>query len=244
MEINHIMSRFAEGLKYVDTNTNHVSANRRTGEVYLPGVKTMSERQFVKELCDWWSLNYPEDFNPRSALKREVPYENLSRASCDMQLSSDGQPGGKPEWEIEVKHIALVGNNGKNNDFGVAKILSPYLKDRSLIHDIHRMRKHSKATKKAVIGYCFSYSENTCNEARRRHPDHADFVDNIEEVCNSNDPVGKQYSVLEMVQFADEIFQQRNLVKNLNTLEFRDAWRHPCGGNGLIFGWEVNSSQN
>jgi hypothetical protein len=244
MEINFILKRFSEGLRYVDSHTTHVSANRRTGEVYLPGVKTLTERQFVKELVEWWKKEHPEDFNPSQALYREVPYSQIPRASCDMKLSSDGSPEEKPEWAIEVKHIALVGNNGKNNDFGVAKILSPYLKDRSLIHDIERIRKHGEAKRKAVIGYCFSYDEKSCEKARGLHPNHIDYVKNIEQVCETNDPIEKKYSVLPMVDFANDIFSHRQLVRELHIEKFEDAWRHPCGGNGVIFGWELTELQN
>jgi hypothetical protein len=42
-----------------------------------------------------------------------------------------------------------------------------------------------------------------------------------------------------MAEFADEIFNSKNLVKPLQLKEFKNAWRHPCGGNGQIFGWEI-----
>lgn len=244
MEIVDIVKRFSEGLKYVDQNTTHESANRRSGEFYLPGVKTLRESQFVKELSEWWLAKHPEDFNPDNAIFREVPYENIPRAKCDLKLSTDGSAGTVTEWSIEVKHIALVGNNGKNNDFGVAKILSPYLKDRSLIHDIYRMREHGMSKKKAVIGYCFTYDRSSCARAKEIHPEHLEYIENIEDVCKSNDPVNLQYSVLPMIEFAHDIFLQRGLVNDLVIEEFSNAWRHPCGGNGVIFGWQLSDSQN
>ena len=154
-------------------------------------------------------------------------------------LSTNGTPLHSPEWAIEVKHIALVGNNGKRNDFGVTKILSPYLKDRSLIHDIYRMQKHGVAQRKAVIGYCFSYDNESCQEAKRRHPESIEFIQNIEEVLRGNDPEGRKYSAMPMVEFANDIFSERNLVFNLEVREFSNAWRHPCGGKGIVFGWEL-----
>jgi hypothetical protein len=144
-----------------------------------------------------------------------------------------------PEWSIEVKHVALVGNNGKNNDFGVAKILSPYLKDRSLIHDIYRIKNHGFSKRKAVIGYCFNYTPSSCNEAEKRHPDSTEFINNLKEVCRLNDPVNGLYTVKPLVEFADEIFQSKGLVKPVQILDFEGAWRHPCGGLGSIFAWEI-----
>jgi hypothetical protein len=241
MELTDILARFSEGLLFVDRNTTHVSKNARTGETYLPGVKTMSERKFVEELVAWWRSTYAKDFNPNSAIDTEVPYPNIPRANCDLVLSSDGSALENPEWSIEVKHIALVGNNGKNNDFGVAKILSPYLKDRSLVHDIYRLRDSGIGKRQAVIGYCFSYDLDSCTEALARHPGHKEYIENILDVCNKNDPIGQQYSVVPMIEFAHDIFSERSLVSKLELLAFSDAWRHPCGGKGHVFGWEVAS---
>lgn len=242
MELREILERFSEGLVEVDSKTNHVSSNQRTGEVYLPGVKTMSEPKFVEEFLTWWLTAHSEDFNPVAAAQREVPYQGIPRAKCDLILSTDGSSISNPEWAIEVKHIALVGNNGKNNDYGVAKILSPYLKDRSLIHDIERLRDFGEGKKKAVIGYCFDYSFKTCRRAEEMHPKLLEVIGNIREVCKKNDPVMGEYSARPMIEFADEILQNRNLVKPLITKEFENAWRHPCGGSGLIFGWELIQS--
>lgn len=239
MEFRQILERFAEGLVSVDTTTTHESANQRSGELYLPGVKTLREPKFVEEILNWWRLEHSSDFNPASASDREVPYPEVSRASCDLVFSTDGSPLSKPEWSIEVKHIALVGNNGKNNDYGVPKILSPYLKDRSLIHDIHRMRKHPIGKRQGVIGYCFEYSFGTCDEAFEKHPEHTEYINNVRAVCKSNDPSEGRLSALSMAEFANKIFVANDLVKPMQVVEFSNAWRHPCGGRGNIFGWEV-----
>jgi hypothetical protein len=86
MEINEILSRFTEGLPSVDKRTTHESSNQRTGEIYLPGVKTMSEPKFVEEFLTWWLETYPTDFSPENAIDREVPYEGIPRAKCDLVL--------------------------------------------------------------------------------------------------------------------------------------------------------------
>lgn len=114
-------------------------------------MKTLREPVFVKELLDWWRTAYKSDFNPKDASNIEVPYPDVARAKCDLIFSTDGSSLQNPEWAIEVKHIALVGNNGKNNDYGVPKILSPYLKDRSLIHDIKRMQEHKIGKKQNLL---------------------------------------------------------------------------------------------
>lgn len=239
MELSSILSRFAEGLVSVDKHTTTVSANQRTGEIYAPGVKTLREPRFVEELLKWWLETYPGDFNPRNYAHREIPYPDVARAKCDLVISTNGLHNGLPEWAIEVKHIALVGNNGKNNDYGVQKLLSPYLKDRSLIHDIHRMQKHPIAKHHAVIGYCFEYDFESCKTALKKHPYQDETIDNIMKVCKSNDSEKGVLSVMPMVGFANEIFTNLGLVKPLLVENFANAWRHPCGGKGQIFGWEI-----
>lgn len=239
MKLEQVLERFAEGLVAVDTTTTHSSANQRTGEIYLPGVKTLREPVFVEELINWWRKEYEKDFNPKGASDIEVPYPDVARAKCDLIFSTDGSSLENPEWAIEVKHIALVGNNGKNNDYGVPKILSPYLKDRSLIHDIKRMQEHKIGKKQAVIGYCFEYSFETCDEALKYHSKYEEYIDNVRSVCKINGAPNGQLSVIPMAEFANEIFVSKNLVKPMVMRKFKNAWRHPCGGSGHIFGWEI-----
>lgn len=240
MELKQIMTRFSEGLIEIDSNTQHVSHNRTTGKAFLPGVKTMGEPKFVEEFVEWWKQKYPQDFNPTFAIEREVAYTDIPRAKCDLILSTDGSDLSDPEWAIEIKHISLVGNNGKNNDFGIAKILSPYLKDRSLIHDIQRLKDFGRGKKKAVIGYSFNYSYSTCEEALSKHLNQVEYISNIKEVCKKNDPQSGTYSVIPLIEFADGIFTTKKLVRPVELVSFEGAWRHPCGGNGTIFGWELN----
>ena len=239
MDLSHIVNRFSEGLVYVDEHTQTITTNPRTKVDYLKGVKTMREVSTVKEVLDWWKQKYPKDFNDLGNVKNSFPYPNTKKAACDIVFSSDGQTLKNPEWAIEVKHIALVGNNGKNNDYGVPKILSPYLKDRSLIHDIQRMQQYPIGKKQAVIGYCFEYSFETCEEAKSRHSQYEEYINNVRLVCKNNGAPNGELSVLPMAEFANEIFVSKSLVKPMAIREFKNAWRHPCGGSGHIFGWEI-----
>ena len=54
MNLEQIISRFSEGLVYVDTNTETVTLNNKTKEPYLIGIKTMHEVSVVKEVIAWW----------------------------------------------------------------------------------------------------------------------------------------------------------------------------------------------
>jgi hypothetical protein len=144
-----------------------------------------------------------------------------------------------PEWAIELKKPALIGDNGKNNDYNVPKVLSPYLKDRSLIHDIGRLKKEDIARKKAVVGFMFRYNLSTCIEAFSHHPLHVNRIKEIEKVCITNDPVNGILDPREIVEAADVYFRHKGIVGKLIIKDFKGLWRHPCGGDGIIFAWEV-----
>ncbi len=241
MNLLDLVNRVAEGLPEVDRVTETERASRRTGEIYLPGVKTLTEIQFVEELMDWWSIAHADDFKSTSGIgwAKEVAYKDIAKAKCDLVLCTDGSPLYEPEWGIEFKHISLAGNNGKNNDYNVSKMLSPYLKDRSLMHDILRLKTSSPAQKKAVIGYAFDYSFETCDEALIRHPEHREIIKNLRAVCRSVDVNQGVYSILDLIDFADQIYRNEGLVSPVVKVPFQGAWKHPAGGNGWIFGWEV-----
>ncbi len=239
MNLQEIVLKFSEGLVYVDSHTQTVTLNNKTKEPYLIGLKTMHEVSVVKEVIAWWKQKYPGDFTTLNDVKDSVPYPNSKKDFCDLVFSSDGESISNPEWAIEVKHISFVGDNGKNNDYNVQKMLSPYLKDRSLIHDIHKLRSKPMGRKQAVIGYCFNYDFSICDESLKRHPEHSVRINEMRKVCKKNNEKSGELNVKEIVEFANQIFTTHNLAKNLTQTEFIGAWRHPCGGNGTIFAWEV-----
>ena len=238
MELQVIIDKLCEGLIYVDTNTETTSLDKKK-QPYLKGIKTMREVSVVKEIVEWWKFKYPEDFTSLSDVKDFYPYPASKKDFCDLVFSSDGESIENAEWAIEVKHISFLGDNGKNNDYNVQKMLSPYLKDRSLIHDIHKLRKNPVARKQAVIGYCFNYNFSTCDQALELHPGEKTRIKHMRAVCKKNNDITGELNVREIVNFADQIFTTNNLARNLVQKEFSDAWRHPCGGGGTIFGWEV-----
>ena len=254
MNLKQLAERFAEGLVFVDSNTTFITVgnrrrNRETKQLedgieFLPGVKTMKEPQTVSEVVEWWLNKYPNDFNPKGAVKTNVIFPNMSRRNkCDIILSSDGSDLNEPEWAIEVKHISFCGNNGKKNDFTVQKLLSPYHKDRSLIHDINRLRTTSLGKRRAVLGYCFNYSFNKLEKLKQLHPQHHSIIENIlEQVCKPNNVETGEINIRDMVDFANDIFVSKGLVSNLELVDFYGATRHPCGGDGTVFAWEIKST--
>jgi len=234
MDLQQIVDRYAQALTSLDSTMDDAGANPRTGEIYLPGIKSQVEAKLVKAIDEWWAQNYPSELDGPQSNRIGVAYPEISRTRCDHVINTDQDT--EFEWAIEVKNIALVGNNGKRNDFAVSKILSPFLKDRSLLHDVVRLRTYKLARRHAVIGYAFGYNTMTCARSLELHPEHADTIANIKEVCLTN---GGDLTINPLLEFADGIMRVRGLVTGVMCSSNFQAWRHPCGGEGTVFGWEV-----
>lgn len=240
MDLKLITERFAEGIVSIDQGLTNLRVNEQRSMIYQPGAKTLGERELVSAVTGWWTGQYPTDFNSSSdyALATEVSYPSISRAKCDLILSSDGSPMEYPEWAIEVKHISFAGNNGKNNDYNVQKMLSPYLKDRSLIHDIRRLKENPMGQKQAVLGYCFEYTADSIREAHEKFSELHDMevLNNLSAVLHKNQG---PLVIDEIAGFADQIFEGLNLTDPLVATRFKGAWKHPAGGNGTVFAWQI-----
>jgi hypothetical protein len=238
VDLQTIVDRIAEGLTVIDAQDEGGRFNRRTGEPYLKGLKTMSEHEVTTALVKWWPNAHPGDFGGRLEAVSEVPYPNSPRDRCDIFIRENGTE--KPVWAIEVKHIALVGDNGKNNDYGVTKMLSPYLKDRSLRHDMIRLRDSGFECRSASVVYSFSYTPNSIKEASSRYPMHADRIREMDRVRASAQDEKGEYSIAPMVSLATHMLKTEGLVGETAEAGFSGAWAHPCGGQGIVAGWRVS----
>ena len=128
MNIDLIVQRVTQAITDLDASATSPRANPRTGVFYNPGIPSMSESVFTKNLVDWWSSEHPEDIEEGLSLVTELRYPTWhGRGNCDVAVIDQAE---NAIWAIEVKRIQFVGDNGKNNDFGLAKVLSPYNKDR------------------------------------------------------------------------------------------------------------------
>ena len=235
MDLQTIVDRIAEGLTVIDAQDEGGRSNRRTGEPYLKGLKTMSEHEVTTGLVKWWPNAHPEDFGEQLEAVSEIPYPKSPRDRCDMFIREIATE--KPVWAIEVKHIALVGDNGKNNDYGVTKMLSPYLKDRSLRHDMIRLRDSGFECSSASVVYSFSYSPQSTKEALSRYPMHADRIREMERVRASAQDEKGEYSISPMVKLVTHMLKAEGLVTETAESEFSGAWAHPCGGRGIVAAW-------
>lgn len=233
MELATIISRFAEGIKVVDATATKLHPD------YLPGVPSMTETQVRDGFVDWWTTNHIQDFKNQSHWETELAYPENPRAKCDIVFSSSSQIDTETEWALELKCIRFIGDNGKNNDYGLSKFFSPYLKDRSLIHDIDRLSNSRIAQRKAVIGFGWNYSFDTCDEALKIHPDESERIMNMRKVCKTNDPLSGILNLTPILTMVDTWLTTNNLTKKMITEDFNGAWKHPTGGYGTIFAWEI-----
>jgi hypothetical protein len=234
VELQQIVERYAEAIEYVDAHTDILRANPRTGEVYHTSFKALAETNAVDGIdAAWDELHLGELLTPPDR-RIGVKYPAVSRAKCDHVFSTEAGDG--EEWGIEVKKIEFVGNNGKNNDFGVGKMLSPYYKDRGLLHDAARLREHGFTRRVAVVGYAFNLDIATCNEAEALHPGSLDVIGEVRGVIRKN---GGSLMARPLIEFTDAILGLRGYLRGPRAQAEFTAFRHPAGGHGIVFGWEI-----
>jgi hypothetical protein len=238
MDLAHILNRFAEGLIFVDSNAE-IYNQSRGGILYLPGLTTIYEPQCASELMNWWIEKYPEDFKSIKEVHVNYAYPNHPGNKCDIVFTSDEIDPEKPEWAIELKKIAFLGDNGKNNDYGPSKLVSPFLKDRSVAHDVIKLKEANISRKKAIIGYGFNYSEESLKKALALHPEHNDRIKIASKIVKSGGTLDNKLELAPLLEIADFILSKLECTKPLVTIPFNDANRHPLGGSGTIFAWEL-----
>ena len=226
-----------QGIHSLDANDNSPRASQRTGVFYNPGVPSMTEGVFTKNLVQWWASEFPSDLEVGQFMITEHPYPKWhGRGNCDIAIIDENS---NAIWAIEVKRIQFVGDNGKNNDFGLAKVLSPYNKDRSVVHDVFRLRDSKLSINSVVVSYGFEYSFDTCDEALRRHPNEQERIGNVREVCKKENGNTGEYPLNPMLEMLNDYLVGKNLTDEMVVMDFQDVWRHPCGGQGKVAGWQV-----
>ena len=263
MELNEVVERIASLIPEVDSTTEIQNRNRRTKRPYVKGVATLFEPQFTKELVRCWSSECDGEL---SFIDDEYPYPD-SRDTCDLVITDAKEElaFGRFEWAIEIKYLRLVGNNGNNNDYVMQKAISPFLKDRSLVHDIEKLKHAAFSTRKAVIFYGFDYDANSVEHAEGmcekivesignsefyvENPEQLErFLDddlnptprNLGRVISSVSKHGNSYSLDSVTGVIDAFLRINGISTGDPTVaHFSGLERHPCGQFGRVVGWEI-----
>lgn len=227
MELQTIVERYAEAFEHVDPNAHNPN--------YQPGMQALTERQLLALVDGAWDARHPQE---RVCHATEVPYPTLNATTkIDHVFSTDSLVFEGLEWGIEVKRLQFAGNNGGQNDYQVAKVLSPYLKDRGLLHDALRLQAHGFTRRIAVIGYGFDYDLDSLAHAASLHSSGtaAATVTRIRQRVHRDGPLHHR----PLIEFADAIIRLRGWTKGPRAEAPFEAWRHPAGGRGVVFGWEI-----
>jgi hypothetical protein len=238
VELQQITDRYAEAIEHIDQAVSTSGVNTRTGVIYGLGFKTLNEEPAVDAIDDAWEQLHPGE---RQLHRMKVRYPSLpATAKVDHVLTTDGNHASDDEWGIEVKRLQFVGDNGKANDYATTKVLSPYLKDRGMLHDALRLREYGFTRRVAVIAYSFDYDKSSLAEAFRRHGPADPVLTEVAKVLAKN---GGHMRTRPLIEFADAIMGLRGLTTGPRAETSFEAWRHPAGGRGIVFGWEVRRPQ-
>jgi hypothetical protein len=127
---------------------------------YIPALGTVGEDGFRRAAVRQLTTRWPEKY---SELHQESCYRGIPRGRCDLALG----PPEAPVWAIELKKVALVGDNGKNNDFAPSKAVSPYPIHRSSVLDAQRLHRNRIATRGAVLMLGFDIDAQVVEECRK-----------------------------------------------------------------------------
>ena len=212
----------------------------------------MWEVDFTREAMINWALRSPEDFENFTEKWLEVSYP-VGRGKCDLVLSGKGF---KPEfglsayeWAIENKYVRFIGDNGKNNDYGVTKVVSPYRKDRSSVLDAERLLTFNLAEKKAIIMYGFEFDSNShslalkwCDENYTADSDlkNRDRVKNMKSILDKADPETNEMSMRDLIPLFEAAAETKGIkLGPCIEKEFIGLKRHPLYHKGRILGWQV-----
>jgi len=252
MELAVVVRRLVESLIEVDATT-HIQRESRSGSgAYIPCVGTLWEDDFTKAALLNWNAKHPEDFDGFSENWVEVKYPGR-RGNCDLCIRSDDftpELGGPQyEWAIEMKYVRFIGDNGKNNDYGVTKVASPYRKDRSSVLDAERLGEFDLAKRKAIVMYGFEFDSASFDHAIHWCESMSEVMDksknlerakNMKNVLHKENPDTHEMSLLDLVPLFEAAVGVRGIrLSEVVHSPFEGLMRHPLYRKGRILAWEV-----
>ena len=235
----------SEGLVEVDqTTTIQNGANPETSDYgnYLQGVGCLGEHQFRDELADWWNEKFPN-----CKFLKEIKYPENGRWKCDIGLASNIDDSGlrmdeSLDWAIELKYIRFIGDNGKVNNFGLGKVVSPYKAEHSSVGDAIRLANTKMGQRKAVVMYGFEFDDfsvGNCRQILERMGLSDQRAIEMEKAIRAGTHDGEWDLELIAPIFEAACNSMGINLGKLVTAEFSDLSRHPNYRIGKFLAWEV-----
>jgi len=240
-----VLERIKEGTETIDRECEFKKKvkNKETNkDEYFSGIKALPEDIYCKELVNWWKKKYPRDFDDTNKIGIQCKYLEDELIKCDIVFSSKGYKGEyKNEWAIEFKKTLIIGHNGKDYEQTPKRIFDWKVKHSSLYNDSKRLDNSLIAENKLIVAYGFKYDKDKLAHMRTLHPDpeHKTRLDEIEEILDIPDNKGC-YNIEEGIINLQFILKGRGLINE--DFELIDFWapRHPCGGYGEMYVFQIN----
>ena len=115
------------------------------------------------------------------------------------------------------------------------------------MHDARRLMGTRISRRRAVVMYGFDYDSKSIEQAFntcRRLGLTEIVAKNLRAVVRRVDPDGMRYRLDDLVEIADAALRRLGLVSSeISLRRFQGANRHPCGGDGLVAGWEIDAAE-
>ncbi len=231
MNLAEFVQHVAEAMPRLDAD-----AVARPDVQYLPGLGTMGEGAFRDAVRAYLAEHHASAY-PR--LHAEVPYAGLRGAKCDLCIGP-ADPAARFEWAVELKKVAFVGDNGKNNDFGPSKVVSPYRIHRSSVLDAERLQANRPAARGAVLMYGFDFDREVVEIGRALCVEAGIPIDRVDALSDVLDRNGGDYLVEPtFLMFEQMPTQARFRLSPRVQAPFGPLHRHPIYLKGHVAAWEI-----
>lgn len=230
MDLQDLVSTVARVIAAVD-----LLPPRPQKAAYIPSVGTITEDQLRDALRSHITDLKP----PRWWAQPEVSYQDTAGARCDMVISPiSGET--QRSWAIELKKVAFVGDNGKNNDFGPSKVLSPYSIHRSSILDARRLETERPAARGAVIMYGFDFDAGVVESAYASCRQLGIPDSRARELQRTLDRNGGDYYVDPTFRVFEAVAREFGCrISERASASFGPLTAHPIYRRGSVAAWEV-----
>lgn len=252
VELEDVAQRIAMYLPVVDQQTTTQRASRSGSGAYIPCVGTIWEDDFTREVAQAWHDAAPHELPGFNKDWLEVKYPG-KRGNCDLCLRGPTHQSGLGlppyEWAIEMKYVRFIGDNGKNNDYGVTKVASPLRKDRSSVLDAERLQGFTPAKRRAIVMYGFEFDSASVDHAEqwsRTNSTGAALLANLERtkhmagVLHKEDPDTHRMSMQDLIAIFEAAAGTRGVrLSQCVQFAFTGLERHPLYRMGRVLAWEV-----